>query len=81
MTMPVIDIEKERHSRQGLWRKRLEKIVKTSGVDYDNQLHHRSLFGFTIKAICESWGIDEKDLVRKPGEFNEMEASNRCISK
>jgi hypothetical protein len=65
MGTPVIDIDKERHSQQGLWRNELEKIEKTGEVDYDNNLNHRSLFDFTIKAICESWQIDEKDVLKE----------------
>jgi hypothetical protein len=64
MSTPVIDIDKERNSQQGLWGNDLEEIGKSKEVEYDNQLNHRSLFGFTIKAICESWGIDEKDVVK-----------------
>ncbi|MEO7048996.1 MAG: hypothetical protein ABI091_27075, partial [Ferruginibacter sp.] len=65
ISAPVIDIDKERHSQQGLWKNDLEKTGTISEVDYDNELNHRSLFGFTIKAICESWGIDEKDVVKE----------------
>ncbi|HMI08130.1 MAG TPA: hypothetical protein VK518_04775 [Puia sp.] len=32
-------------------------------VKYDNSVNHLSLFGFTIKAISESWGVPENDVV------------------
>lgn len=65
MGAPVIDIDKERQSQQELWGNDLKKIGEIGEVYYDNQINHRSLFGFTIKAICESWGIDEKEVVKE----------------
>ena len=64
MGTSVIGIDKGQNSHnKGLWHNELTKLDKKNDIGYDNQTNHRSMLGFTIKAISESWGIDEKEVI------------------
>lgn len=66
MGTPIIDIDRDQiFFHEGLWHKELIELDKANDTGYDNESNHRSMLGFTIKAICESWGIDEKEVVQE----------------
>lgn len=62
-----IDNNRNHNHRDSLWIKDLEKFdkEKNSIAKYSNTLTHRSVLGYTIKAICESWGVSEQEVINE----------------
>lgn len=52
------------HNEQ-LWDDELLKIDKEFDTDNNDNLNNRSMLSFTIKAICESWGVEVKDALNE----------------
>lgn len=66
MGTPVIGIDKgQNFHNEGLWHNELMKLYKENDIGYGNEINHYSMLNFTIKAICESWGVDEKEVVQE----------------
>lgn len=66
MYVPVVGVENNNGYRnEQLWEEELRELDKEDDIEYDNKLNHRSMLGFTIKAICESWGIKVQDVINE----------------